>query len=269
MKVGTIINVYNEIEWIETCIKSVIDHVDELVITEGAYGMAMNVGAAPRSTDGTLDVLEKYKSKSNVTVLHENEFEQCFQLNKGLEVLKNKKVDWLLMVDADEIWEPTAIKIIKNYMKMGQENGIYQYWANLYNFVNSFDQYIDSRLKRVFRITPGCHFSNRNEHMSWPDHGVPIGSGISTLPKSCYGYHYTEIKNGKRWLLKKEYLINRDHNPRFNKWNLTKDGVDHDEMHLVKKFTGKHPKIVQETELYKLWEKDKELLKKELFDVKS
>jgi glycosyltransferase involved in cell wall biosynthesis len=270
MKIGTIINAYNEAEWLETCIESLIDFVHELVITEGAYQMAINVGANPRSTDGTLDILNKYKNHEKVTVLHENEFEQSSQLNKGLEVLKKKGVDWLLMVDADEIWSPSNLIIARNAMIMGDKNGVYQYWVHFRNFTNSFDQYFDTKFRRIFKVTPGCRFIFRNENMEWPDHGKAVDTEVpvphvSSLSEACKVNHYTEIKSGKRWLLKREYLIKRTKNPVFQDWKLTRDGVWHQRSKDVKPFLQKHPKIVQENKLYKLWEEDPEKFKHELF----
>jgi glycosyltransferase involved in cell wall biosynthesis len=270
MKTGVLMNIYNEIEWIDLAIQAVKDEFDEIVIVEGAYQIAIQSGANPRSNDGTLEVLNKYRDQKNITIIHANEQDHCFQNNKALEVLKAKGVEWVLLVDGDEIWEKNNLKIIKNYMVSGEAKGIYQYWVYFYNFVNDFDQFIEARMRRVYKITPGCSFLNGNENLQWPDHGKSVDTGqpvsyVSEIPQFCRGFHYTEIKTKNRWLLKKNYLQKRDNNPRFKSWHVTEDGVQHDEMHMIKPFTKKHPKSVQEHELYKLWGQDRAAFKKKLF----
>jgi hypothetical protein len=263
-------NAYNEVQWIDLAISSVVDEFDEIVIVEGAYQTTIKSGGSPRSNDGTLEVLDQYKQRENVTVIHENEADHCYQNNKALEILKEKKVDWILIVDGDEVWEKNSLKIIKNYMAIGEKRKIYQYWVHFYNFVNRFDQYINSRMRRVYKLTPGCEFLLGNENMHWPDHGLPVDterpvSYVSEIPNMIRGFHYTEIKPAKRWLLKLKYLKMRDNNSMFDSWYATEKGVVHDGMHKIKKFTKPHPENVRNHYLYKLWEEDPELLYKELF----
>jgi glycosyltransferase involved in cell wall biosynthesis len=278
MRIGAIVNAYNEIEWLDTTLKCIVNHFDEVVVTEGAYKVSLNVGAPPRSTDGTLEILEKYKQYKNVTVLHENELNQAHQLNKGLAVLKEKNIDWMMVVDADEVWQEKDLQLIKKYIALGDKNGIYQYKLHFYDFTSSFDRYAPALRKRVFKVTPGCEFVLGNENMSWPDHhkSVDVGqeaSYLSTIPEMVRGFHYTEIKHKNRWLLKREYLIGKSQNDpnglkAFTSWHIDENGFHHDAMHLVKEYKGTHPKIVQETELYKEWKQDPQLLKKALFEDK-
>jgi len=268
MKIGVLCNVFNEASWLRCALDSVVDWADEVVIVEGSYKIAVEAGAPLRSDDGTLDILDTYRARSNVTIVYENERDEAQQLQKGLEILKDKKVDWYLLVDADEVWEQTDLKIIKQAIIKAEHSGIYQYRVNFYNFINSFDKYYDAKMKRIFKLTPGAIAVGQNG-LAWPDHGKQCDVGsyaphISELAMvRCY--HYTEIKPAERWLLKKRYLKVRDGNPRFDKWFVTKDGFVNDEKD-IKKFTKKHPLIIKSSPLYKLWEQDPELLRKELFD---
>jgi hypothetical protein len=269
MKTGVLTVAYDECEWLDAAIRSVANEFDEIVILEGAYEVSIKAGASPRSTDGTLEIIETLKKEfPNVTCLHCNESDAWHQLNKGLEVLKDKGVEWFLLLDADEVWTNNHLKIIKKFMQKGEKAGIYQYWVYFYNFINSFDSYNDARMKRVFKLTPGCTFLHVNE-LAWPDHGKPVDSGvpaphISEIPAFCRCFHYTEIKSPKRWFLKKRYLKNRDGNTNFDSWCLSGNGFERGQKGM-KSFDKQHPEIVQQTKLYKLWEKDPELLKEELF----
>jgi hypothetical protein len=52
----------------------------------------------------------------------------------------------------------------------------------------------------------------------------------------------------------------------FDKWKLDEKGFHFTTNNKIKRFTKKHPKLVRDTRLYQLWEKDPELLRKELFE---
>jgi glycosyltransferase involved in cell wall biosynthesis len=274
MKIGILMNVYNEIDWIDTVLRSVEDWADEHVILEGAYQIAIKAGAEERSTDGTVDVLNDFQRRNrSVKVIHSNEQDERFQLQVGLEYLKGRSVDWYLLLDGDEVWPKKSLNLIRKYMEKGEKEGIYQYRANFYNFTNSFDLYTDGIFKRVFKLTPEARCVGQNG-LEWPDMGLDVDVGgnsqshISILPSFVRCFHYTEIKHKNRWLLKRDYLKNRDANPRFNQWSADESGFIHEEIKDLKRFTKQHPQIVQETELYKLWKTDIEAYKRELFGDK-
>jgi len=271
MKVGVLMNIYNEVEWLPCSLGAVLDWADEIVVVEGAWQVAINVGANPRSTDGTLELLDEFKKKENITVLHENAADNADQLNKGLEILKQKGVEWLLLVDADEVWQPIHLGVIKNYMKIADKKGIYQYKIHAYNFINSFDNFYDGEMKRIYKVTPGCTFTCTTENMSWPDHNKSVDVGIpqpwfSHLPPQFRCFHYTEIRSRKRWELQVSYVKGRNPNDQYIKnYYVDKDGF-HIFTDNFKKFKGIHPEIVRNTDLYKMWEKNPEDLRKFLFE---
>ena len=271
MNIGVLMNVYNEAEWLDCAIGSIIDWTDTIVIVEGAYGIAIEAGASERSTDGTLDILDIWQKNypNKITLIKANERDEAPQLQLGVEILKQKKVDWYLLVDGDEIWEKRDLALIRAAIVRGDANSIYQYRAMFYNFINSFDKYYDGKFKRVFKLTPGAKTIGQNGLM-WPDVGLYCDTGtnephIGELPDMCRCFHYTEIKPKNRWLLKKSYLQVRDNNPRFKHWYATRDGFINDEKD-IKTFRKRHPEITQKSKLYKLWDKNPEFLRHELFD---
>lgn len=76
--------VKNEIKYIEKCLESVKPYVDEMIVVDTG------------STDGTLEVLEKYGCK----IYH---FEWCNDYSKARNFSISKaKYNWILVLDADE-----------------------------------------------------------------------------------------------------------------------------------------------------------------------
>lgn len=75
---------YNEQDFLEDCLKSVADWVDEIIIVDG------------HSTDKTVDIAKKYKAK---VLLRENN--PIFHVQKQI-ANETAKSDWILQLDADE-----------------------------------------------------------------------------------------------------------------------------------------------------------------------
>lgn len=270
MRIGVMLQAYNEIEWLESCIESVKDWPDAIVVVEGAYQTTIKAGASPRSDDGTLDILKRYDDNPKFHVIHVNEAEQAAQLQCGIEVLKDLEMDWYMHIDGDEIYRKNDLMLIKSFIKKGDAAGLYQYNVNFYNFINTFDQYYNAKMRRIFKLTPGSIIVGQ-QSVDWRDHRVPFDNGsmaphIADLPPMVRCFHYTEIKKAERWLLKKRYLQIRDGNPLFDKWHINKDGfVNELDPGEIKQFTGIHPEIIQQTELFKLWQEDKEKFHRRLF----
>ncbi len=102
--------VKNEIDYIEECIKCLKPYVDEICVTDTG------------STDGTLEILEKY----GCSVHH---FEWCDNFAKARNYcIERAKYDWILSIDADEhirsfdIDEVKAFAIDENVKKIGNIN---------------------------------------------------------------------------------------------------------------------------------------------------
>lgn len=75
---------YNEENFLEDCLKSVADWVDEIVIVDG------------HSTDKTVEIAKKYKAR---VLLRENN--PIFHVQKQI-ANETAKSDWILQLDADE-----------------------------------------------------------------------------------------------------------------------------------------------------------------------
>jgi hypothetical protein len=274
MKLSALLVAYNENEWIKDAVKSVVNVFDEVVIIEGAYKVAIESGSSPRSNDGTIQTIEDLKAEhKNIVHFLENEKDAWHQLNKGLEYIKSAETDWILLLDADEIWNEKDLVTIKKILEKGDKKGIYQYWANHYNFMNSFSKYHEARARRFFKITPQCRFVHVNS-MEWPDHGKPVdterkASHIAFLMPNLRFYHYTGMKSRKRWETKKNYFLERDKNNLFKKMQIDENGIERGDAPKKLPFTKKHPAIVYQNRIYKFWERDPESFTERMFLTNS
>ena len=103
-KISVITVVYNAKDTIERTIKSVIaqlyDNYEYIIIDGG-------------STDGTLDIIEKYRDKISYFISESDEGIYD-AMNKG--VLKATG-DYVAFINADDWYEPNAFKLVASYIK--------------------------------------------------------------------------------------------------------------------------------------------------------
>ena len=57
MRLSVLMTIYDEAEFVDSAIRSALPYVDDLVIVEGAYEETIKPGRSPRSTDGTIDII--------------------------------------------------------------------------------------------------------------------------------------------------------------------------------------------------------------------
>lgn len=91
MKIGAVMPTYNQAEYLEEAIESVINQVDVLHMVDDG------------STDGTLRLLDKYKGRIGYTTYQGNQG-TAFAINEGIEHLQD--CDWLTWVSSDNVYKP-------------------------------------------------------------------------------------------------------------------------------------------------------------------
>jgi hypothetical protein len=241
--------VYNEAKFVEYAIRACLPYVDDLVIVEGAYVETVKLGASPRSTDGTLNVIHSFVGDPKVRIIEANELSDKDQRNRGLEIIKQINPDgWVLIVDGDEIYDPNTINMIKMTANNLEKQGRLAAYFKSLTFVNDFSHYTEQTFPRLFRITPECKFVNDN-FMEWPDKGANwFGPFIVRLPYIKY-FHYAFCK-GDRFELKKKWWETRFNKPFDYGWHRDESGKIVDSSHEVYEFSGKHPDIMKAHPMY-------------------
>lgn len=103
-KLLVIMPLYNREKYVKDAIESVLGQTHtnfELVIIDDC------------STDNSLNIALKYKHKSNVTILTNNENKGCYySRNKGLQYFKNAEWDYFTIHDSDDVSDVNRFKEI-------------------------------------------------------------------------------------------------------------------------------------------------------------
>ena len=153
---------YNEEAFIEYAIESVINYVDCVDVIEGSWASTHITGGTLRSTDGTIDILQRLKNKygDKISLRFINEKTQLEQRNRVFDDINGPTVLWLW--DADEIIDPIeAEKVVEVANNMQFE--CYKMTAN--TFVNDAFTYCPIDFPRLFLVDTKYRFIEPNKIM--------------------------------------------------------------------------------------------------------
>ena len=241
MKKVAFMIVYNDADYVDYAIRSVVDWVDEMIIIEGAFQITIATGKPPRSNDGTLEILERWKTHPKITVHYANEKEHKDQYNLGYQWAKTRNADWAILVDSDEVWtKPLQLMVDKLLIK--QEKFVKEFRLQEYCFINDFVHWYEGVYPRIFKVEPDAFFVYDNEVQYSCGRGKHhIASIIGKMI-----YHYGYVRHNKRWQMKQDYMFEKDGNPSIKKdYKLEGNSYIIPQDLPIYKFVGKHPEIMQ------------------------
>lgn len=252
-KIGFIC-VYEDEDYLEQCILSCKDDLDALIIIEGAFQCTLYTNGVrnnktERSSDRTIEIINKYVDNKRVFVKFANEKEHKDQYQLGLEFAKERGADWAVLIDSDEIWTKEAWKLLNLKLKLAKNLGVYEYRVRQYCFINDFQNYFLGEYPRVFKVTPDAKFLFDNE-VAWPDHNKvqdcgKVNSYIHLLSPVPLNYHYSYVRSQKRWKLKQDSVYEKDKNPINHQYKLIGDKYIIPSDIGIYQFIGKHPDIMK------------------------
>jgi hypothetical protein len=243
--------VYNDHEYLEQAIEAFKDYSDKLYIIEGSWQSSQKFKAQPRSNELVYDILNRQVDNKKVFLITANEPREKDQRNVGLNLAKEDGADWCHMLDADEVYTPKGLSLIKKMLERSRDS-VVGYRLNSYNFINSFKKWYNGTYMRIYRPTPEAFFYMDND-VNWPDR--PNGT-ISNIPgRSFFHYNYVRRNVDSFWLKMK---YQNDQDP--SMWaRLVESGKYREENGVysipddcpIYDFGGKHPAIMKNHPYFK------------------
>lgn len=175
MKLSLCMIVKNEEKYLDECLASVRDYVDEMIILDTG------------STDNTLDIARNYN-----TQIYQFDWINDFSAARNASI-QYAKGDWILWLDADErLIEPKYAQLRK---KLTTENKPIAYLVEIHNYLADGKNYKISHAHRLFRNNQGIAFSGRIHEQIAPSvtklGGEERHSGV-VLEHFGYGLQGTE-----------------------------------------------------------------------------
>lgn len=249
MKKVAFMIVYNDADYVDYAIQSVIDWVDEMIVVEGAFEITMKNGKPPRSDDGTLEILEKWKSHPKMTIVHANKKEHKDHYDIGYQWAKTRNADWAILVDSDEVWTKPMMDLMDRAMNRAIQRSefVKEFRVREYCFINDFSHWYEGLYPRVFRVEKDAFFVYDNEVQFKEGRGRHDCCNIGE--KNIY--HYGYVRHNKRWQMKQDYMFEKDGNPSIkNDYKLEGNSYVIPQDLPIYKFAGKHPELMQKHPFY-------------------
>ncbi|WP_054957465.1 glycosyltransferase [Paenibacillus dakarensis] len=163
--------VRNEEDYLERCLESVKDKVNQIVIIDTG------------STDSTIEIAQEYTNEIY-------SFEWCDDFAAARnESLKYAKSDYILVLDADEYLEENAD------LQEELSSGYDYYFINIHNIL-SYGRAINHTAIRLFANFKGFLYRNRlHEHLNTMDEGMKYTSGYGNFIINHSGYMEDMMNN--------------------------------------------------------------------------
>lgn len=232
--------VKNEEKFLESCLNSVKNLADEIIIVDTG------------STDGTIEIAKKFTDK-----IFNFEWKNDFSLARNFSISKTTK-RWILVIDADEVIAEKDVDKIKKLIEEAEANAYYLIWrdytneAGVVGWVSSEnDGYEESKKALGFTETPVLRlFENKGYYFEGKIHET-IQNSIKNNNGKIFMtdiviHHYGNLRGKKEVDKKKEKYI-----------GMLKDRVESKD-------------VIEKEEYYILFELAKELvLKKEFGEAKK
>lgn len=233
--------VYNDADYVDYSLRSVLGWADKIVVIEGAFEITMKCGMPARSNDGTIDILNDHVKMGNIELFHLNKREHKHHYDFGYQFAISHGADWAVLLDSDEVWTKKAKTIADSFMKKNVDSEVKEMRINEYSFVNDFNTWYHGVYPRIFKCIPGSSFVFDNE-VKFSGYGRGEHK-VLTLPGRDV-YHYGYVRRKKRWRLKQDYMWEKDFNPLNKKYKLEGDSYILPEDIKIFRFSGKHPDIM-------------------------
>lgn len=185
--------VANQDSFLESAIRSVINHIDKIIVIEGFWKTSSKAnGGVLRSTDNTIPILkslQKEFGKEKIEIHHCNEETQLLQRSKYFEFYPYPH--WLFLLDSDEIYEEEEIKKV---IEATNRTDAEYFCTTSLTFVNDAYHYTPIDWPRLFKVEGAGYKFRSPNHLLKPD-----GQELTYCDKPiAQFYHYSYVMPQKR-----------------------------------------------------------------------
>jgi len=235
MKIIAQINTLNSAEYLWYVLKSIYEHVDRIVIIDGAFSPKIKPS---QSDDDTLNIVKNYEDYAKKIIFVQNKgFSQTEQRNIIFKYTEG--FDWLFLVDDDEVYKDIDLLRMRKFL----ENETTSFQITGYNFVNDFYHYYETQNMRLWPIYDGMYYAGPNTIKHKNEKICKLLTNKTTVP-GIIRYHYSYVRSIERVRLKIRQVESYQNIKKFP-WQVNGEFVKRDNI-TFKKFDGNHPILMHD-----------------------
>lgn len=183
MRLTAILRIKDQMLTIDECIQKLSELVDQIIVLDNG------------STDGTLEAYKKYPKI--IKVLHTVGFDEGRDKIMLLEEAKKSGTDWILWIDADEVFEKNMTRKVMHRYMGGRYNRIVFRMCNFWlsrercRYDSEYYLYTLHPQRSMWKNVPEAYFKNLVIH-NGDIQGVPGRPYLSPYRLKHYGYVYKQ-----------------------------------------------------------------------------
>jgi len=201
MRINAAMIVLNGDHVLEQSLRSIYDFVDEIVVAEGPVKYWQTLGVES-SSDSTLEILANFYDPDKKLRYASGKYsEKDEQFQRALDLMRTQP-DYLLQVDADEVWTNSSLSNLGNLLKERKPISVgvhsHTFVGGLDRVIGGFEEKTDNFL-RVFKWENNCRFiTHRPPTIRYADGNQTRGRGHvdSDEARDYYGIsmcHYSYV----------------------------------------------------------------------------
>lgn len=256
---------YNEEVFIEACLRSVYDYVDEIIVIDGSYwgpstdrtaGIAQSIGSKVKLIKGTFN-------KVGIT-----DAAEMMQRQMYIDNMDKGEDNWCITQDADEVWDDGNIGRLIDYIRNADSQIIHFNYLWLHFLMDCWHYLSGGRWDKprpmgAFRLLPGTKQLNYGAFLRIGNSNVTVDKlkppkGITL--KDVTVFHYSRARNREKFIFKEHYNFMRDIGKkrsksgyRIDQWEEFYENVvlpawekrKNFQVLNIKEYTGRQPKYIQ------------------------
>lgn len=179
LKLAAILRIKDQIATIDECLTKLSEIVDVIIVLDNG------------STDGTLEAYKKYPKV--VKILQTVGFDEGRDKIMLLEEAKRTNADWIVWLDADEVFEKHFTReVAEKYMRSKHNRVVFRmcnFWMNRTDcrYDGNYYLYTLHPQRSMWRNLPSAYFKNQKIH-NGDILGVPGKPHLSIYRLKHYGY---------------------------------------------------------------------------------
>lgn len=196
------LQIFEEIDFIEPCIRSCCETFDAVVAVEGSWTTTAKI-RGERSSDGTIEKIEDLQQEyDNLELVFYNGINQSDHRQFIWECCKKYNPDWYLQGDGDEIFHEKYVKKIRDALSyFGQMDSVapmhYLFWHDLNHY-----EFWNTAGARFFNVSGLDYDKIKGGNPQCNDMTFDNKRFRRNSTEDFYIYHPSYVKNPKRQELK-------------------------------------------------------------------
>ena len=198
-KIYATLRIKNEEEMLPYCLGALEQWVDGILIHDD------------NSTDKSVEICQSYSKVKDIFVNKKGFYHSGIDYSILMNMARQHKADWIVNIDADEIFSQAIIKDVKNMVENNYNITYFDFqllnmWncspeSNQLRFRN--DGAFKSRYAtKLFQLQKGTHFTMKPVHNCFPE-GMEGNRAQSTIKLLHFGFRNPEQTQSKYEMMKK------------------------------------------------------------------